>query len=92
MLVFNRRFLPEILFLLPTNFTNFRASECRAEFIRAMPSAAENVKKFTQIFLSSLLMATWSVALITRIFAQVSAIKFYLNCRAQPKMSNNMIE
>ena len=24
---------------------NFRASECRAELVRAMPSAAENVKK-----------------------------------------------
>ena len=29
-------------FLRPTNFTNFRASECRAELVRAMPSAAEN--------------------------------------------------
>ena len=26
---------------------NFRASECRAELVRAMPSAAENVKKFS---------------------------------------------
>ena len=24
---------------------NFRASECRAELVRAMPSAAENIKK-----------------------------------------------
>ena len=29
---------------LPTNFTNFRVSECRAELVRAMPSAAENLK------------------------------------------------
>ena len=28
-----------------TNLTNFRASERRAELVRAMPSAAENVKK-----------------------------------------------
>ena len=27
-----------------TNLTNFRASECRAELVRAMPSAAENLK------------------------------------------------
>ena len=30
--------------ILPTNFTNFRASECRAELVRALPSAAENLK------------------------------------------------
>ena len=30
-----------------TNLTNFRASERRAEFIRAMPSAAENLKANT---------------------------------------------
>ena len=28
-----------------TNLTNFRASECRTEFIRAMLSAVENIKK-----------------------------------------------
>ena len=41
--------LPMNYFFLPTNFTNFRTSECRAELVRAMPSAAENVKKFTLI-------------------------------------------
>ena len=30
-----------------TNLTNFRASERRAEFIRAMPIAAENLKANT---------------------------------------------
>ena len=37
---------------LPTNFTNFRARECRAELVRAMPSATENVKKFTRNILN----------------------------------------
>ena len=32
-------------FLLPTNLTNFRASECKTELVRVMPSAAENVKE-----------------------------------------------
>ena len=31
--------------LLPTNCTNFRASECKTELVRVMPSAAENVKE-----------------------------------------------
>ncbi|MFW5583353.1 MAG: hypothetical protein ACOCNU_07190, partial [Bacteroidales bacterium] len=35
---------------LPTNLTNFRASECRTELVRVMPSTAENVKKSTRIF------------------------------------------
>ena len=30
---------------LPTNCTNFRASECKTELVRVMPSAAENVKE-----------------------------------------------
>ena len=29
---------------------NFRASECRAELVRAMPSAAENVKKKVHLY------------------------------------------
>ena len=32
-------------FFLPTNCTNFRASECKTELVRVMPSAAENVKE-----------------------------------------------
>ena len=36
---------------LPTNFTNFRASECRTELVRVMPSAAVNVKEiYTNVF------------------------------------------
>ena len=30
---------------MPTNLTNFRASECRTELVRVMPRAAENVKE-----------------------------------------------
>ncbi|MCI5647690.1 MAG: hypothetical protein MR299_08595, partial [Bacteroidales bacterium] len=41
----------------PTNFTNFRASECRAELVRAMPSAAENIELVK-------IRATYKVAII----------------------------
>ena len=37
-------FCPLVVFL-PTNCTNFRASECKTELVRVMPSAAENVKE-----------------------------------------------
>ena len=35
----------EVYCFLPTNHTNFRASECKTELVRVMPSAAENVKE-----------------------------------------------
>ena len=44
-------------FYLPTNFTNFRASEHRAEFIRNLPSAAENIELVK-------IRATYKVAII----------------------------
>ena len=40
-----------------TNLTNFRASECRAELVRAMPSAAENIELVK-------IRATYKVAII----------------------------
>ena len=44
---------------------DFRASERRAELVRVMPSAAENVKEICTNFSPYNLMATWSVALIS---------------------------
>ena len=44
-------FKPTNFFYLPTNLANFRASECKTELVRVMPSAAENVKEiYTNFF------------------------------------------
>ena len=42
-------------FYLPTNHTNFRASECKTELVRVMPSAAENIEFSCKRVQSSLL-------------------------------------
>ena len=80
-----------------TNLTNFRASECRAEFIRAMPSAAENLKvNFRAIECrAELVRAMPSAAenleakISKQIFVQASTeLNLIEICRAQPKILN----
>ena len=56
-----------MIYFLPTNLTNFRASECKTELVRVMPSAAENVKEIYTNSLLSVKKATCSVARISRI-------------------------
>ena len=56
-------------FYLPTNFTNFRASEHRAEFIRNLPSAAENIELVK-------IRATYKVAFIKRFVIRVYFLTF----------------
>ena len=49
---------------------------------------AHEFHEFTRMSLFGLLMATWSVALISRIFAQASAEpNLFELCRAQPKIT-----
>ena len=56
-------------FYLPTNFTNFRASEHRAEFIRNLPSAAENIELVK-------IRATYKVAIIWTLCYSCIFVKF----------------
>ena len=55
----------EVYCFLPTNHTNFRASECKTELVRVMPSAAENVK---EIYTNSLLCVRMATCSVARIF------------------------
>ena len=73
---------PRIIFL-PTNLTNFRASERRTELVRVLPSAAENVKKSTRIFSFCVLKATCTVARITLIqwfYSRCCYVRHYTHC------------
>ena len=56
-------------FYLPTNFTNFRAREHRAEFIRNLPSAAENIELVK-------IRATYKVAIIWTLCYSCIFVKF----------------
>ena len=70
---------------------NFRASECRAELVRAMPSAAENVKKFSCKRVQSRTCSGYAER--SRIFVQASAIELAhiaeRSRKSQRKMSRN---
>ena len=56
--------------------SNFRASECRAELVRAMPSAAENLKvnfRASEIIELVKIRATYKVAFIKRFIICVNS-------------------
>ena len=56
-------------FFSSTNLTDFRASECRAELVRAMPSAAENIELVK-------IRATYKVAIIYTLYYSCIFVKF----------------